>query len=496
MTRVLLRAGRSPFTPASPSEVVQRNLIATNTGNLLFSDAVWKFLSTPGTEITPNRYRVDPGEAERINDEYDVFVVPLANAFRPSFRRHLKNLGDLVERLTIPVVVFGVGAQSGVDYDPAPMAPVEEEVRRFCSLVLDRSPSIGVRGEFTERYLKGLGFNDVEVIGCPSMFMNGRDLVVHKKSGTLDASARIAVNVSFPSGNIPGSTIGDGVINRLVDAALDRYPDLVYMAQELKDLELLYWGDVSEAAGESDPVPSLRTHRLLSEDRTRLYYDSPVWVDALRERDFAFGTRIHGNVAALLAGTPAVVLCHDSRTLELCRYFDIPHRIVDDLPEEDLGGLPARLYEEADFSAMADGHGERFDRLVSFLDRHGLDHVHRPDRDGGLAFEARLAQVRHHPGVGAWRGGDDGDLGYRMAWLREADKRGRARAAAAEAEVRKLTRRVAALEGEAKRTRDLAEELARTSKRLEGLERAAAETPYRRLRRSGGRALRRLGLRG
>ncbi|MGQ4268155.1 polysaccharide pyruvyl transferase family protein [Nocardiopsis changdeensis] len=495
MTRVLLRAGRSPFTPASPSEVVHRNLIATNTGNLLFSDAVWKFLDTPGTEITPNRYRVDPKDADRINEEYDVFVVPLANAFRPSFRRHLTDLSDLVEKLTIPVVVFGVGAQAGVDYDPAPMEPVEEEVRRFCSLVLDRSPSIGVRGEFTERYLRSLGFNDVEVIGCPSMFMHGRDLRVHKKAETLAPSARIAVNVSFPSGNIPGSTIGDGVINRLVDAALDRYPDLEYVAQELKDLELLYWGDVSEAAGDSDPVPSLRSHRLLAEDRMRLYYDTPVWIDALRDRDFVFGTRIHGNVAALLAGTPAVVLCHDSRTLELCRYFDIPHRIVDELPKEDLGGLPARLYEEADFSAMVDGHGERFDRLVSFMDRHGLDHVHRPDRDGGLAFEAKLATVEHHPGVGAWRGEDDGDLGYRLAWLREADKRARTRASASEARIRELSRKVTALEKKAKQVDELAKTLTRTAKRLEKLEKAAAATPYRRLRRLGGRALRRLKLR-
>ncbi|GAB2484982.1 polysaccharide pyruvyl transferase family protein [Nocardiopsis aegyptia] len=496
MPRILLRSGRSPFDPVPPEQVIQQNLIATNTGNLLFSDAVHKMLSTPDTEIVPNRYKVDPSDADRINDEYDAFVVPLANAFRPSFTRHLDDLSALIEKLRIPVVVFGVGGQAGTDYGTDHLAPIEDKVRRFCSAVLERSPSIGVRGEFTERYLNGLGYSDVEVIGCPSMFMHGRELRVDRRTDTLDASARLAINVSYDSGNIPGSVIGDGLIDRLADAALRRHPDLLYMAQELQDLELLYWGDVSEAAGTSSAAPLTRTHPLLREERTRLYYDSSTWIDALRDRDFAFGTRIHGNVAALLAGTPAVVLCHDSRTLELCRYFDIPHRLVSDLADEtDLAGLPARLYEEADFSAMSAGHGERFDRLVSFMDRHGLDHVHRPGGDGGAAFESELKRVDLHPGVGSWRGDDDGGLGYRLAWLRQANAQAKARQTASDKRVRELSAKVTALEKKAKETAGLVKSVERTAKRLEKLEAQVRSTPYLRLRRLAGRVLRRLGLR-
>ena len=493
MSRILMRAGRSPFEGASPAEVLQRGLIAGNTGNLLFSDAVWKFLSTPGNEITPNRYRAKAADADRINDEYDVFVIPLANALRPNFRGQLNDLSALVERLDIPVVVFGVGAQAGTDGGTGHLAPVDTDVRRFCSAVLDRSPSIGVRGEVTERYLKGLGFDDVEIIGCPSMFTHGRYLDVRRDPAGLGPSSRLAVNLSYESGNIPGSELDSGVLNRLVDAALDRYPDLFYVGQERKDLELLFWGDVSVESGEQSPVPLLRSHRLLTEDRTRLYFDTPRWIDALRDRDFVFGTRIHGNIAALLAGTPATVLCHDSRTLELCRYFDIPHRMVGGLPSEgDLSRLPEQLYEEADPSAMLAGHGERFDRLVSFMDRHGLDHVHRPGGDGGTAFEAELKGVEHHSGVTAWRGGDDGDLGYRMAWLRREDARARTRLAGAEKEVRELRK---AADRRAKQSTELATALEKTAKRLENLERQVRSTPYVRLRRLAGRLLRRLGLR-
>nr|WP_237683695.1 polysaccharide pyruvyl transferase family protein [Nocardiopsis sinuspersici] len=488
-----MRSGKSPFDPVSPQQVIQQNLIATNTGNLLFGDAVHKMLLTPGTEITPNRYQVDPADADRINDEYDVFVVPLANAFRPSFKRHLNDLSALIERLRIPVVVFGVGGQAGTDYGTDHLAPIEQEVRRFCSAVLERSPSIGVRGEFTEKYLNGLGYSEVDVIGCPSMFMHGRELRVDKRAASLEDTAGLAVNVSYDSGNIPGSVIGNGLINRLADAALERYSDLVYVAQELKDMELLYWGDVSEAAGTSSPAPLTRSHPLLREDRTRLFHDSSTWIDALRERDFAFGTRIHGNVAALLAGTPAVVLCHDSRTLELCRYFDIPHRLVADLADEtDLAGLPAQLYEEADFSAMVDGHGERFDRLVSFMDRHGLDHVHKPGGDDGAAFESELETVDLHPGMSSWKGGHDGGLGYRLAWLREADTRSRVRQSASDKRVRELTSRVGSLERQIEESAVLAKELAKANKRLEQLVKEVRSSPYRRLRRFAGRLVRRV----
>ena len=46
---------------------------------------------------------------ERWNAEYDMFLIPLANAFRTTFKKELKMLTDLVERLTIPCVVVGVG---------------------------------------------------------------------------------------------------------------------------------------------------------------------------------------------------------------------------------------------------------------------------------------------------------------------------------------------------------------------------------------------------
>ena len=55
-------------------------------------------------------------------------------------------------------------------------------VRDFVAAVLDRGPSIGVRGELTADFLRRLGSRDVEVIGCPSMFFHGPRLDVAKRT--------------------------------------------------------------------------------------------------------------------------------------------------------------------------------------------------------------------------------------------------------------------------------------------------------------------------
>ena len=76
MTRILLRAPSSPFDVHSVETTIERNLIATNAGNLVFLDAAWKLLSAPGVEITRGRPGGRPADADRINERYDVVRDP------------------------------------------------------------------------------------------------------------------------------------------------------------------------------------------------------------------------------------------------------------------------------------------------------------------------------------------------------------------------------------------------------------------------------------
>lgn len=278
-----------------------------------------------------------------INEQYDVFVIPLANAFRRSYRDRMLLLTKLIERLKIPVVVLGVGIQTSVDGDRERLRPIDDMVKRFTKAVLDRSPTIGVRGEITESYLRGLGFRDIDVIGCPSMFIHGDNLRVEKKKATLDPEDRVAINVS-PYVKKMG---------KIATSHHRKYPNLRYIPQDLKSLETLLWGDAVADRGKHSDLPIYTSHPLYQEDKVRFFVDPWTWMSYLSDFQFAFGTRIHGNITALISGVPCYLFAHDSRTLELARYFDIPHRLMKDVPA-DVDA--AQLFEEADYSALNNGH--------------------------------------------------------------------------------------------------------------------------------------------
>jgi hypothetical protein len=96
----------------------------------------------------------------------------------------------------------------------------------------------------------------------------------------------------------------------------------------------------------------------------------------------------------LLAGTPGLVLAHDSRTLELAEYHQIPWRRL----ERDVVLDAADLYAEADWGPMNAAHPSNWERFAAFLGKHGLRHVY-DDGESGADFDAALAAVDFPPAV-------------------------------------------------------------------------------------------------
>ena len=136
---------KGPFEIASPEHALSRDLIAYNTGNLIFLEAAYKLLDTRDAVITPDRLEaptIDPGS---INERFDVYVVTLANAFRPSFEKYLQRLTSVIEKLTIPVTVLGVGLQAPLPYESGASRAWDDSVKEFVRrragpLPLDRRP--------------------------------------------------------------------------------------------------------------------------------------------------------------------------------------------------------------------------------------------------------------------------------------------------------------------------------------------------------------------
>lgn len=390
MKRILLRSPKDPFEVVSPRAAYARNLIGDNSGNLVFLQAAHRILAVPDVELESGGFSVDPQLAAMVNERYEAYVMPLANAFRISYEASLRRQIEFLEKLRIPVIILGVGAQSDRTYSFDLLRPIEPLVRRFVAAVLDRAPTIGVRGDLTAGYLESLGFRDIDVIGCPSMFMHGDRLEVRRRAPALDSTAAVSVNVS-PYVKAMGP---------IVMSHLERYPNLTYVPQDITTLGMLIRGDTRHGRTHTDePMPFHAGHPLLRPRHVRFYVEPWPWIEDMRAVDFSFGTRIHGNIAAILAGTPAFVLAHDSRTLELARYFEIPHRPMTDVPTTVDA---AELYDEADPGAMIAGHRRRFDVFAEYLEKHGLRHVFQAGEDPD-GFHRRVEKTDYPPAVtGGW----------------------------------------------------------------------------------------------
>lgn len=402
--RILLRALKDPFRVFSPEETFEQNRLGDNSGNLIFSHAAYKLLATSNTEIT-TRFRPKSYDPQKINETQDVFVVPLANAFRRSYVNGLRALTQVIEKLTIPVVVLGVGVQTDVHGDREYLRPIDDAVKAFCRAVLDRSHTIGVRGEVTEDYLRTLGFSAVEQIGCPSMFLHGDSLRIEKSKAALGPQDRVAMTISPYV-----SSMASVVANHH-----QKYPNLRYIPQDLQTLGTLLYGDARDSRGKVSPIPIHTSHPLFVEDKVRMFVDPSTWMDYLSGFDFNFGTRIHGTIAALLAGTPGFLFAHDSRTLELARYFDIPHRIMDGLPS-DVDA--ADLYAEADYTALNEGHKARFETMIRFLTKHDLGNTFA-DGESAARFDQRVSQVSFPPAVQPLHTLTNDELQTRLQWLHD-----------------------------------------------------------------------------
>jgi hypothetical protein len=389
MPQILIRAHKNPFTVADADTTYRQNLIGNNTGNLVFSQAVYRLLSAAGADVeTSGLARSHP---RVINSRFDHVVIPLANAFRSTYLETLDALSNLIEQLSIPVTVLGVGSQASLKGVYKGADTVDPATTRFVRAVLNHSPSIGVRGDHTRDYLKSLGFGDehVKVIGCPSMFMYGPNLKVEKKVESLSYDSPIAFNVSP---YVPEM----GPVSLY---AAEHFPNLVYMAQNIQTLELMLYGSYPKGkrmnAMAASGAPITLEHPLIRSDRVRFFLDPKTWFEHLAEYDFSFGTRIHGNIAALLAGTPALLLAHDSRTLELAEYHEIPHRTITSI-EDDAD--PLSLYAECDWNRLNKAHPDRWDSFASFLGEHRLTHVYDDGQDPS-DFDNRLAATEFPPPV-------------------------------------------------------------------------------------------------
>lgn len=320
--------------------------------------------------------------APRMRERVDFVAIAAANFLSPQF--DLGFLADIIEALDLPCVMMGLGAQAPRVGDKV---DIPAGTRRMLDVVSAHCHSIGVRGANTAQVMSDLGFKNAEVLGCPSLYCIGSEF----REPDLSDLSRFMINGSY---NVAGHSMNPALMREVESAlyrqALDEGADYI-LQNEYAELEVLN--------GE-EPLPRLRAIKhvvptlqdvsdeaLLSfvRERCKTFSNTVEWVDYARSRAVSVGTRFHGNVAALQAGTPAFFICHDARTTEMCEFAALPHASIYEVEDRSFRALAAKI-DLAPFqrrqSAMHAG-------LSDFLQRNGV-----PWSREALLFASGPNQIR------------------------------------------------------------------------------------------------------
>lgn len=301
-----------------------------NSGNLLIGYALKRHLDA-------DFHACNSAEAARSLRRFCDFVaIAAANFVSPHF--DMSELAEIVEAADLPCVIVGLGAQAPRQGQEV---AIPDGTLRFLRAVAERAHSIGVRGANTAQILFDYDIRNVEVVGCPSLYLAAEGF---RSAADADLCA-FAINGSCDV--VPHSVDPDRMTRwegQLYRQAMECGAEYVLQSDRLQ---------IEVKSGEAAParlaamrarfpdlwdVPDEQFLDFIA-NRCRIFFDVPTWVDYLGGKAVSIGSRFHGNVAALMAGVPVLFICHDARTIEMCQFARVPHLTVAEVEDCGLAAL-------------------------------------------------------------------------------------------------------------------------------------------------------------
>ena len=343
-----------------------RKTIGKNIGNSYISWSIIKELY--GGFVKPhhikNIFQYNFSHCEEdidfINNECTHCFLVLQDQIRMNICEHdanvYKNLSKFIEQIKVNLIVMSIGANQYFCYNPYEMKfedktlplddfskNINKNLINLLHVISHKTSVIGIRGEYTQDVFKKFGIDNVQVIGCPSYFENGKNRIVEKK--TFEEIKNVLISSPY------NAFFGNKTFEQV-----NKNTDFNVQDEEVF-VKTLFGGFQDGIQRYMDILP-----------RSYLFSDIDSWKKFVKQHDFCWGYRIHGTVLSLNSGVPALFCPPDIKGTEMAKAFNIPY-LNKILTKENF----KEVYENVDYSFMNESYQCRYENFKNFMENNGIE---------------------------------------------------------------------------------------------------------------------------
>lgn len=295
--------------------LVKENRFHNNIGNQYFFNAVVKSLKCNKNNLLSYL------DCYNEPDKADYFVFPFANNIKDCFISEYINASILLNKTKQPFIITGVGTDSDSNFRIGFNPETVGIISKFYKEVLNRTTSIGVRGDITKNVLTkafGIEADKIDVIGCPSIRYYGQHL--KKRNNYNDFSKDLKIGVNFTAYHYD---IKEAIF---LYNLLEQYKNsFIFFTDKVEADMLLNNIEISQKDRCHELLPTNKNHFIIRENRARFILFQKDLMSCLNTFDFMIGSRIHSSIVAILSGVPSLLIVHSTRVKEIADYHKIPY---------------------------------------------------------------------------------------------------------------------------------------------------------------------------
>lgn len=337
-----------------PLEAVIHNILVynaygnRNTGTYLMTDTLKKIIDAD--DLIPRFYE--------FREPVEIVVTNILHRISSNLKVDLA-YWDRILKYADKVIPLSLGFA----FERGEIAPLNKELKNLLERLAERT-ELGVRTEYDAEYLNSYGIKNVRVIGCPSLFYHmNRDFKIEDNNFIVN---RINFNFTTDFANL-------GISQK--DAVEIHWEMLRYFKQKHEEdaFQIDFTMQKPPFAEICDIHSILLTygevHSFYS-DCGRYFYSVKDWIEGIKGKDdFSIGSRFHGNIAAILAGVPTLMVNVDKRMKGMNNFYKIPSIDIKEFDVEK----PIEYYRElADYTEFNKNYAKVYDNFIDYCEKNGI----------------------------------------------------------------------------------------------------------------------------